>query len=152
MTEQELTPINGSVAVLAGRPAWTQTFLAALSAGSNVKAAAEAAKIARRTAYDRKEIDAEFAREWDRAIREGIDHVTDMIEAEAIRRAMEYSDHLLLAILRARKPEYRQHAIIETAAPLNLDDARQELMKKFERFAANGEAAESKEGADVVES
>lgn len=55
--------------------------------------------IGRRTWYDMLERDAEFARE----VMEASEAVADELEAEAIRRAKEGSDTLLMFLLRARR-------------------------------------------------
>jgi hypothetical protein len=92
-------------------------FLDALAAGWSVKKAAEAIGIARRTAYDWKKENEDFAKRWDDAAEAG----TDLLEDEAVRRAVEgvprpvfyqgqivgsiqeYSDFLLMAQLKARR-------------------------------------------------
>jgi hypothetical protein len=60
-------------------------FLAALAAGWSVTKAAEAIGIARRTAYDWRDTDDDFAALWDEAVEAG----TDLLEDEAVRRAVE---------------------------------------------------------------
>jgi hypothetical protein len=82
-----------------------------------VKKAAEAIGIARRTAYDWKKENEDFAKRWDDAAEAG----TDLLEDEAVRRAVEgvprpvfyqgkvvgavqeYSDELLIRMLKARR-------------------------------------------------
>ena len=94
-------------------------FLEALCTGASVQAACEAAKIGRRTVYDWRAADDDFALAWDQAIEAG----TDLLEDEAKRRAFEgveepvfhggqqcgtvrkYSDTLLIFLLKARRPE-----------------------------------------------
>ncbi len=139
MAEQYLTrrdEINGTVALVGKRPAWCETFIAALSTGAQVKAAAEAAGIHRRTAYNARDRDPAFARAWDQAAQDGAATITDALEAEAVKRALEYSDPLLLALLRSRRPEiYGDRVTVEHGAPADLADAREALLRKFERFA-----------------
>ncbi len=65
-----------------------QAFLAALAETANVLKSSEIAKIARRTAYDWKSADSEFADAWERALDIG----TDALEDEAVRRAVEGID------------------------------------------------------------
>lgn len=86
-------------------------------------AAARAAGITRQAAYAKRETDPQFAAEWDDAIRSAIDNA----EGEMYRRAVdgtlkpiyqggarvgsvrEYSDTLLIFMLKAHKPEvYRE--------------------------------------------
>jgi Bacteriophage Sf6, terminase small subunit-like len=94
-------------------------FLGALTEGVSVTAACDRAVITRRTVYDWRDADPEFAKAWDEAIEAG----TDRLEDEAVRRAYEgiddpvfyqgvkcgvvrkYSDTLLIFMLKARRPE-----------------------------------------------
>ena len=113
----------------ARRPRKQDLFLVALTDTVNVTLACRRARIPRRTAYDWRDADEAFARQWDEALDEGI----DLLEAELHRRAFEgverpvyykgeqvgtwrfYSDALAMFLLRAHRPErYRgtpaQHA------------------------------------------
>lgn len=94
-------------------------FLLALEDSANVSKACKKAKLPRRTAYEWRDDDKEFRAEWDAAL----DRATDALEDEAIRRATEgtlkpvfykgtkcgtireYSDTLLMFMLKARRPE-----------------------------------------------
>lgn len=94
-------------------------FIENLSRGWTVTAAAKATKISRRGVYFWRDEDPDFAAAWDDAIAAG----NEMLEQEAYRRAVEgnmrpvfikgemvgevreYSDHLLMFLLRGRKPE-----------------------------------------------
>lgn len=100
----------------AGRKA---SFVTVLAQGGTIRAACDAAGIARITAFRWKKEDAEFSSQWDDAIEEG----TDVMEEEAMRRAvdgvhrpiyyqgslvgtqLEYSDKLLEFMLKARRRE-----------------------------------------------
>lgn len=70
---------TAQVAQAAGRPKdyedtlWYAHFLNALRKKPNVTAACKAARIHRRTAYNHREKNEEFAKDWDDAIQEGID-------------------------------------------------------------------------------
>ena len=105
-------------------------FLAELAVDGNVSRSANAAGVDRSNAYQRRLKNPEFSRRWDDAI----EAATDAIEAEARRRAVEgveepvyykgqecgrirrYSDSLLLALLRAKRPqEYRDSGRVEIA-------------------------------------
>lgn len=95
-----------------------QTFLDALAGGATVADAARAAKTAKTTAYQWRAADPAFAKEWAIAYQIG----GDTLEAEAQRRAVEgvlkpvfhqgkvvghvreYSDTLLIFLLKARNP------------------------------------------------
>lgn len=100
-----------------------ERFLKELARRGNVSAAARKAKVGRRTAYEWYEADAEFAAAWDEALEVAI----DALEGEAWRRAQtgvlkpvyqrgelvgkvrEYSDTLMVTLLKAHRPEkYRE--------------------------------------------
>ena len=94
-------------------------FLDALRSGLSVTAASFKANLARRTAYDWRAANPEFAAAWDDAIESG----TDSLEDEALRRARdgfdkpvyqagqlvgtvrEYSDALMTLLLKGRRPD-----------------------------------------------
>jgi hypothetical protein len=96
-----------------------QRFLDHLEETANVSAAAQLAGVGRRTMYERRDADPEFAAAWMQAVDRG----TDALEDEAVRRAHEgvdepvfyqgtkcglvrkYSDTLLIFMLKARRPE-----------------------------------------------
>jgi hypothetical protein len=95
-------------------------FLEALStSGGNVRRSCESADVCRRTVYEWRAADPEFAVRWERAVELG----TDALEDEALRRAhdgtdkpvfhqgrecgviREYSDTLMVFMLKARRPD-----------------------------------------------
>src|SRR4051812_19763644 len=95
------------------------TFLETLSETANVKVAAAAAGVCRRTVYNWRNADTDFAAAWEEAAKLG----TAALEDEAIRRASEgvdepvyykgvevgkvrrYSDTLLIFLMKGRDPE-----------------------------------------------
>lgn len=127
-----------------------EQFLAALSDGASVTKACEAAKIGRRSSYDWRKADTEFAAEWDSAVERG----TDRIEDEALRRAVdgvekpvgwhqgkaggtvtEYSDRMLEMLLKARRPQkYAERSINENINRNYYEGlSEEELDKEIER-------------------
>lgn len=111
------------------RLTWIPPFLEAISRGQNTCEACRCAGITSQSAYHRRRIDREFRREWAEAAHIG----TQLLEHEAERRAyhgtgkpvfyrgeqcgevQEYSDSLLMFLLKARKPAtYRER---DPAAP-----------------------------------
>lgn len=103
-------------------------FLAALAATGHVNHSAEAAGVARRTLYDWRAADEEFARRWEEAVVQSVER----LEREADRRAAEgtlkpvfhqgvecgqireYSDTLLIFRLKALAPDkYRERSMHE---------------------------------------
>lgn len=98
---------------------WEAAFLRVLARRGNVSDACKQADIERRTAYARREVYPEFAQLWDEAIKQA----SDSLEEEAWRRATagvdkpifykgeqigtvtEFSDALLMFLLKGNKPE-----------------------------------------------
>ena len=96
------------------RTRW-DVFIDLLREWGVISKAAEGAKVNRRTAYERRAGNAEFARQWDDALQD----FADSLEAEAIRRArdgiikgvyhqgvlmnseVQYSDTLMAQLLKA---------------------------------------------------
>lgn len=115
-------------------------FLKVLEETGCVKYACKLSKLPRQTAYDRRATDSAFAAMWDAALEKG----TDALEDEAIRRAslgterpvyqggkkvgtvQEFSDTLLIFMLKARRPEKfkdrHQHDIAGNLAVTQLTD------------------------------
>ena len=84
---------------------WFPRFLAMLRNTANVRAACEAAKITRETAYDNRKSNPSFAARWDTAIEEAC----DSLEATAWLRAKRNSDTLMIFLLKAHRPDkYRE--------------------------------------------
>jgi hypothetical protein len=123
-------------------------FLEGLAAGMSVTAAAALAGVHRDTAYGWKERDPEFAEAWMRARNAG----TDRLEDEGWRRAFEgterpvfqqgqlvghireYSDNLLMFLLRGRRPEYRDNSKLEVSGNLTLTHlVEQAAQRRIER-------------------
>ncbi len=80
---------------------WIPAFLTVLRDTCNVRASCQAAGIVRSKAYDRRDKDKEFRKQWADAIEDGI----EVLEAAARQRAMSISDTLLIFLLKAHRPE-----------------------------------------------
>ena len=79
-----------------------RSFLNILRVSCNVAGACRAAKIGRRTAYDWREADQEFAQAWKDAEAEA----ADALEQVAWKRATEgQSDRLMEILLKGHRPE-----------------------------------------------
>ena len=91
-------------------------FLEALRTGKSIAAAARAAGIGRRTAYDWRDRDPLFAARWDESFDEGTDRLEDL----ALAGAEKGSERLLLALLKARRPERYQRMQIEHSGSLEI--------------------------------
>jgi hypothetical protein len=81
-------------------PEKVKKFLKELAKMPNVSRACRVVGIARKTAYDRRDIDAEFAAAWDDAKEAGI----EALEEKVWRRAEKESDTLAIFLLKAHKP------------------------------------------------
>lgn len=126
-----------------------ERFIAAIRETGNISEAVKLAKIPRSTAYQWREKDEAFAKQWDEAIEEA----TDTLEREARRRAIEgwdepvfykgaeqgrirkYSDRLLEILLRAHRPEkFRERVQVEHEIGANLaqrlEGARKRVAQK----------------------
>ncbi len=84
-------------------------FLASLMVGKSVKAAAEHTGVGRRTFYDWRDQDAEFARAWDDAITGSIEVLEDEVRERALDRADKNSHILLMFLVKRHRPEYREN-------------------------------------------
>ena len=104
-------------------PKKQKIFINLIKTGESVTAAAEKCRISVRAAYKRRDSNAKFRRSWS----EAVDFCVEAAERELRRRAVEgvdepvfyrgaaagtrkvYSDQLLLAYLKANRPEkYRE--------------------------------------------
>ena len=108
-------------------------FLAALKLGRSIAAAARAAGVGRRTVYDWRDRDPAFAAGWDEAWDIGTDHLEDL----ALKAAEAGSERLLLALLKARRPERYARTVVEPEGNVEvlLRHASQSLEQKLARLA-----------------
>ena len=106
---------------------WKDEFLETLRRTGMVTSACAQVGIARQTAYDRRKRDEEFAREWGDVLARAV----EVMERELFRRAVvgvsrpvfqqgrkvgeirEYSDNLLMFMLKKWEPSYREHHQVE---------------------------------------
>ncbi|OZI24052.1 terminase [Bordetella genomosp. 9] len=117
-------------------------FLVTLAETGNVTRSAAAIGASRSTVYEWRESDDVFAKEWEKAMR----IATLGLEDEARRRAEEgvdepvfyqgincgtvrkYSDTLLIFLLKARDPKYREKTAMEltgaNGGPVEMNDAQ----------------------------
>jgi hypothetical protein len=140
--------------------AWN-LVLATLAAGATIEGACKVAGVSRRSAQRKRQTDPDFAEAWEEAMEAG----TDALEDEAVRRAKdgyikpvfhqgvkvgevrEYSDVLLMFMLKARRPEkFRDRYHIEHATTFNVKAAAESLRRKLERLWAAADA--EKEAAE----
>lgn len=80
---------------------WKPAFIAAMRKDPCVRDACRAAKINRATAYEHRDSDPDFKKQWDEAKAEGI----DVLEKIARKRARGRSDVLLIFLLKSYRPE-----------------------------------------------
>jgi hypothetical protein len=131
---------------------WKPVFLRAFAETGIVARACLVAKVARSTVYEARILDPKFCQMWD----EIENASTDEMEAEAYRRGVkgvdkpvfqgkelvghvrEYSDTLLIFMLKARKPEkYRETTRHELTGK---DGAPLDFAGLFETASADGDA------------
>lgn len=118
-----------------------ETFLATLRETCNVSEAARAAKIGRRTAYDWRDADEEFAAAWDDAE----DEAVDALEMRARERALDNSDRMMEILLKAHRPDkYVDKLRSEIsgpggeAIPINVSSLSDEQLAALEAIGAIG--------------
>ena len=96
---------------------WKPAFLAYLRKMPNVTKAAKAAGVERKWTYKEREYDAQFAADWDDAIREAIDE----IEALAIQNARAGDARwqtMMIFMLKSWKPDrYKETVQTELTGP-----------------------------------
>ncbi|WND02045.1 hypothetical protein QGN29_10850 [Temperatibacter marinus] len=121
-------------------------FLSSLSTGATVSFAAEQARVSPSTVYKWRTSDPAFAVEWDAAVEAG----TDRLEDEAYRRALEgverpvyfggkpigsvrdYSDSLLVLMLKARRPgKFKDKVTEKDPVSEGLEQAHEALISKL---------------------
>lgn len=91
-------------------PKWAQGFLDLFAQTGNVMLSARGAGVDRRTPYDLRARDERFAQAW----ADADEAATQVLEAEARRRAMATSDRLLEFLLKSRRPAvYRENHRVE---------------------------------------
>jgi hypothetical protein len=140
MPKSDLVPTPGQKGLARPRSRATAaakvTVTNLLAAGSSITDAAKAVGRSRRTLHEWRDRDPKFAEAWADAIESG----TDQLETEARRRAVEgvdepmvsagklvctvrkYSDTLLLALLRAHRPEKFGRPTIAASAEAEAPD------------------------------
>lgn len=110
-------------------------FLDCLAAGDSISKAAMAAGGTTSIFKRWKAEDENFSADWDEAIEDG----TDFIEDVATERALKKSDPLMLAILKARRPEKFDRANkLELSGGIDVTGARARLLNKIARLQAEG--------------
>lgn len=108
--------------------AWAQSkklcrFIVQLAHHGNVTKALRGADLSRVYAYDRKGTDLEFAAAWDDAVKMGLQVLKDeawrrahegverdkFYQGRIVGREREYSDTLLMFLIKQHDPSYREH-------------------------------------------
>lgn len=98
---------------------WKTPFLVAFAKTGSITKACEHVKIERSTAYRERQRDEQFAVAW----ADAESKVTDDLEGEAVKRALDGSDRLLEFLLKARRPDvYRENVKHEHSGTLTVAD------------------------------
>jgi len=98
------TQVNGEKEQRADAGEWIPAFLATLSTTANVHLACRQAGVIRKTAYNWRDEDPNFAAAW----KEAMDDATDLLEWHGRRRAIATSDKLLIFLLQAHRYGFKQ--------------------------------------------
>jgi hypothetical protein len=127
---------------------WQERFIAALRNSGNVRAACQAAGVHRTTPYKAYAESPEFARQWDEALEDAV----DTLEAAAWKRARdgvtrhdpimfqgqkvaekvitEYSDTLMITLLKAHRPEkYRERVDMKHSGKVGFENLKQAVLE-----------------------
>ncbi len=88
-------------------------FLTALSNGHTVTEAASLAHVGRRTLYDLRDREPGFRSAWDDAIAAGTDLFEEEVRHRALDRNDRYSHLLLMFMLKARDPRWKDSHKVE---------------------------------------
>lgn len=115
---------------------WREQFILNLADGGHVMESAKLAGVGRRTVYDERQRNEEFALQW----ADAIEVSTELLEKEAQRRAVDgveepiyykgdevgrvrkYSDTLLIFLLKGRRPDvYRDGVKVEHSGTVKHD-------------------------------
>jgi len=85
-------------------------FLSELAQAQSVSCAARTTGVSRTAYYKLREADHVFKRNWQDALEQGV----DALEDEAVRRALQGSDTLLIFLLKGAKPDkYRDNVHVQ---------------------------------------
>jgi hypothetical protein len=124
---------------------WGLKFLATLREGWPVGTAARFAGIHRSNAYRRRKADPDFAAAWDDAFETG----TDFLEEQAIRRAMEHSDHMMVMMLRARRPETYGEKLRLEHTRVDYQSGAEQLEARVQKLLAGAVKGDEENGQDA---
>jgi hypothetical protein len=124
-----------------------EKFIRALKGSSSITKACKASGVPRRTAYDWKAADKDFAQKWDDAYEEGTDVIEDAVftravygvkkpvfyKGEIVGYTQEYSDFLAARLLEARRPEkYRHNHPAQNEDPTETASKVRQAMKELD--------------------
>ncbi|MBF0185326.1 MAG: hypothetical protein HQM06_13200 [Magnetococcales bacterium] len=126
-----LQQCRGKVASPAITARRKQIFLETLATCGVVRRAAEVSGTTRKSLYTYRTSDPDFAEAWDIALQDFADRLEEAAHSRAVDGYEEpvfqggqqvgtvrkYSDSLLLAMLRARRPEYQSKPTVTVQAP-----------------------------------
>ena len=88
---------------------WKDVFLSVLRAMPVVRVACEQSGVSRKTVYQWRERDAEFAKAWDEAREDGIDRIEEHVMAQALKDNLTAGIFLLKSLRRNVYGEKLQH-------------------------------------------
>ena len=127
------------------KPKWEKRWLEVFRDTGNVRLSCHAVNISRQAAYQHRDRDPSFAAAWKQAEEDA----TDVLEAEARKRARNSSDVLLIFLLKSLRPsKYRETVRNEhtgaDGGPITVSDVTERRTQILGRMA--GLAAIEEEG------
>lgn len=113
-----------------------KAFLDSISVGDSVSMAATGAGGTTRQFKAWAKEDANFEADWKEAEEQG----TDFIEDIAVERAIKKSDVLMMAVLKARRPDkYDRGSKLELSGGISVEGAREKLLNRLAKLKAGGQ-------------
>lgn len=108
-------------------------FLDALEEGKSISYAAACAGGTARNFKSWRDSDPDFAKDWEDAEEAG----TDLLEDTAVERAKKKSDPLMLAMLKARRPEkFDRGGKLELTGTINVEGSKAKLLNRLAKLQA----------------
>lgn len=143
-------------------------FIELLAATGNVSESSRRSGLERRTAYNWRKADEEFRKAWDEAEQLGVDSLIDeghrrakrgvkkpvFWKGEIVGYHREYSDTLLMFLVKRHRPEYRDSSKLEHGGTINQQHSGHvehtltlaEQIAKYEESIDEAARLEAKEG------
>lgn len=124
-----------------------RAFLQALEEGNSESKAAAMADGRLGEFKKWRDDDENFAKDWADAIEEG----TDLLEDEAVARALKKSDPLMMFLLKARRPDkFDRASKLELSGGLKVEGSKATLLNKVAKLQAQRQLARGSDQPELV--